>query len=283
VWLREEQGREPCPWGHTTCDSAAEGGHLEVLQWLRRAEQQEERCPLSHKIGAIAARHGHLDILQWIFFNAGALLDGEDEHERRERQTAVILCGDAAAHGHLHIVQFLRDQNCMWEDDSIIRGLRPGFVSRAAYDGHLNVLRYIFTQDDDFPVNFGRDDAVCNAAVRGNQLEVLKWLRAQKTPVFAWSNQTAFYAAEGGHLEILKWMRSQSPPCPWDEAVCTVAAINGKLDILQYLRSSEHEEPCPLSATTVQEASLAGQAHVVRWLRTLDPGPRPPRVFRRDP
>ncbi|CAM9283300.1 unnamed protein product [Chrysoparadoxa australica] len=32
-WLRG--GADPCPWGETTCMGATEGGHLEVLKWLR--------------------------------------------------------------------------------------------------------------------------------------------------------------------------------------------------------------------------------------------------------
>ncbi len=33
------------------------------------------------------------------------------------------------------------------------------------------------------------------------------------------------------------------PPCPWDEYVCSEAAENGHLEILQWLRAQD--PPCP--------------------------------------
>ena len=43
-----------------TCARAAEGGHLEVLQWAR-----QNGCPWDADTCAGAAQFGHLEVLQW--------------------------------------------------------------------------------------------------------------------------------------------------------------------------------------------------------------------------
>ncbi|KAI8471350.1 MAG: hypothetical protein J3K34DRAFT_520586 [Monoraphidium minutum] len=47
-----------------TCAAAAEGGHLQVLQWAR---QQQPPCPWGKETcAAAAAENGHLHVLQWL-------------------------------------------------------------------------------------------------------------------------------------------------------------------------------------------------------------------------
>ena len=48
-WLRSQD--PPCPWDEHTCTLAAEGGHLEVLKWLRR-----EGCPWDMSTWRLAAQ-----------------------------------------------------------------------------------------------------------------------------------------------------------------------------------------------------------------------------------
>ena len=43
------------------CQFAAEGGHLEVLKWLRA-----EGCPWDEWACAWALRGGHLEVLEWL-------------------------------------------------------------------------------------------------------------------------------------------------------------------------------------------------------------------------
>ncbi len=52
----------PCPWDEWTCSSAAEGGHLHVLQWAR---SQDPQCPWDWRTCVYAARGGYLHVLQW--------------------------------------------------------------------------------------------------------------------------------------------------------------------------------------------------------------------------
>ena len=72
------------------------------------------------------------------------------------------------------------------------------------------------------PEGKGRLCKSTDAAARGGHLEVLKWLRSQDDPC-PWDEETCYCAALGGHLEVLHWLRSQEDPCPWDESICGTA------------------------------------------------------------
>merc|ERR1711967_84411 len=53
----------PCPWNVQTCSEAALGGHLEVLKWLR---SQDPPCPWDVGTCASAAKGGHLEALKFL-------------------------------------------------------------------------------------------------------------------------------------------------------------------------------------------------------------------------
>ena len=50
-----------------------------------------------------------------------------------------------------------------------------------------------------------------------------------------WDADTCTIAAENGQLDVLKFLRSQDPPCPWDQWTCCDAALHGHLDVLKWL------------------------------------------------
>ena len=86
-----------CPWQlATTCESLAEGGHLEVLRWAR-----EHGCTWNAGTCTSAAWGGHLEILQWAREHDCPL--GED------------ICTGAALGGHLEVLRWLREHDCRWE------------------------------------------------------------------------------------------------------------------------------------------------------------------------
>jgi|TARA_B110000977_G_scaffold164629_1_gene211291 hypothetical protein len=74
---------------------------------------------------------------------------------------------------------------------------------------------------------------VCEFAVKGGQLEVLQWLRANGCP---WGANTCSHAAEGGHLEVLQWARAND--CPWNEYTCMRATEGGHLEVPQWARAN---------------------------------------------
>ena len=55
-WLRANG----CPWNEYTCTSAAKGGHLDVLKWARA-----NGCPWDKETCAFAAEGDHLAVLKW--------------------------------------------------------------------------------------------------------------------------------------------------------------------------------------------------------------------------
>ena len=50
-----------CAWDDWTCSAAAEGGHLEVLQYAH-----EKGCPWNARTCTEAARGGHLEVLKYL-------------------------------------------------------------------------------------------------------------------------------------------------------------------------------------------------------------------------
>jgi len=131
----------------------------------------------------------------------------------------------------------------------------------AARFGHVNVLRWLQTRG--FSLEF-----VCEFAALCNQLDVLKWARAQVPPC-PWSTYTCKYAASNGHLAVLQWLRAQDPPCPWDDTTCSAAAADNQLATLQWARAQD--PPCPWSANTCRDAASNGHLAVLQWLRAQVP------------
>jgi hypothetical protein len=102
-----------------TSATAAEGGQLAVLQWLRR---QEPPCPWDEMTCTAAAEGGQLAVLQWLW--------GQDPPCPWIAKT----CYAAAEHGHLQVLQWARARGCPWDEAVAYK--------RAAHAGQLEVLRW---------------------------------------------------------------------------------------------------------------------------------------------
>jgi len=127
------------------CAKAAEGGQLEVLQWLR-----SNGAPWAQYICCYAAYGGHLEVIQWCRAN-GAPWDP-------------YTCFYAAGEGHLEVVQWCRANGAPWDENT---------CASAALGGHLEVLKW--ARANDAPWN----ENTCSNAAWGGHLEVLKWCRAK--------------------------------------------------------------------------------------------------------
>nr|WIL04766.1 ankyrin repeat-containing protein [Cedratvirus duvanny] len=68
-------------------------------------------------------------------------------------------------------------------------------------------------------------------------------------------------AAENGHLEVLQWARANG--FPWDLSICTIAAKNGHLEVLQWARANG----CPWNEGTCTYAAGNGHLEVLQWAR----------------
>ena len=81
-WIRAQD--PPCPWDSDICYSAALGGHLEVLRWAR-----SQGCPWNEDAPCAAARNGHLKVLVW-------LIKEECPYKKSKCRRAAVFGGERA-------------------------------------------------------------------------------------------------------------------------------------------------------------------------------------------
>lgn len=129
---------------------AARGGHVSVLQWMKKRS-------LLHKynwhVWYEAAHHGHTHILDWLVNQgykpdstilSGAAKGGHVQvlewglqHANSLRWSCKV-CAHAAYHGHLHVLQWLRRNECPWDGNVLYWALRGN---------HSHVLEWAQAQD----------------------------------------------------------------------------------------------------------------------------------------
>lgn len=142
--------------------------------------------------------------------------------ERASEDSPQLSCVPTAAYnGDLKILQWLRAQNCPWDDA----------CSAAARCGRLEILQWLRSQELPCPWNeqtctsaaifveiIGRSSSQDN--LQPSYFKVLQWLRAQNPPC-PWNEHTCSNVARCGHsgLKVLQWLRAQDPPCPWVETI----------------------------------------------------------------
>lgn len=91
-----------------------------------------------------------------------------------------------------------------------------------------------------------------------SQTMLMDYLRLQWT--CEWSTMWCAIAAAEGDLPRLQWLRSIQ--CPWDDVTCVAAAEQGHLHVLQWA----HTHKCPLTDRAFTAAVYGGQLHVLQYL-----------------
>jgi hypothetical protein len=200
-WLREKG----CAWCAMTCTGAARGGYLEILRFAR-----ENGCDWNALVSTKAAAGGHIDILNYAHDNGGELHmtagDKAAKHGHLNILKLLLTWGldcrkitfvYAASYGHLHIVEYLANVvNCSYSSNA---------ASSAAFNGHVNILQFLFENNYDFNPNISRH------ASTGGSLEALQWLVGHG---FILSRNTCTYAAGVGRLDIVEWAHENG--CGWN-------------------------------------------------------------------
>lgn len=100
-YLREKG----CPWDKSTFEKAAMNGNLELFKWILN-----NNCPISNNICTIAAQSGHLAVLECAVDNN--FICDENTFEA------------AALEGRKDILEYLLKKGCTWNDriyDSVVR------------------------------------------------------------------------------------------------------------------------------------------------------------------
>lgn len=134
----------------------------------------------------------------------------------------------AAEEGHLEVLQWLFSQR--------IGNINFTFT-KAAAGGHQAIIQWLF--DQKCPIDFARASA---EAAKTGQLEALKWMEnlGGKLDV-----RICDEAAASGHIELVKWAHSKGYTI--DSGVCAIAAANGHLELLQWVHYSLN---CPWGEVT---------------------------------
>ena len=125
---------------------AAEGGHLNILEWLH-TEYDQLRAGYSRVLCANAAYGGQLEVIKWL-------------HEKGYGWSSTA-CECAAQYGHLEVLKYLHENRCHWNKYACYRAVK---------NGHLEVLRYL--HENGCPLG----NAICSCAVENGHLEVLRYL-----------------------------------------------------------------------------------------------------------
>ena len=107
-----------------------------------------------------AVSDGNLDVLKW----------GETSGYELDKILDKDEIADAALHGHLEVVKYLRKLGISWDEST---------CSHAAKNGHLELLKWC--RANQCPWNVW----TCRLAAKNGHLELLKWCRANQCP---WMN-----------------------------------------------------------------------------------------------
>ncbi len=142
---------------YALCRVAAQYGQVEVLAWLR--EQYHRGWDDVHTwvwmwntVEHEAVQAGDLRVLQWTV-------------ERNGFKSHRNLCTEAAKHGHVHVLRWLRERAYRWDSDTCIEAARAG---------HRHVLEWAL--ENHAPC----DVAACRRVARASQrADVLRWLRTK--------------------------------------------------------------------------------------------------------
>ncbi len=188
-------------WNCETADFAAECGHLHILKFL-----VTNGCNPRMSASLNAAEVGHIDILHWLIENTYTM-----HFDARQM---------AARHGNLDILKILGQSKYVWNDD----------VCRyAAIGGSLSCLQWGIENGCKLNVS-----EIYGIAARWNYIHIINWLRNNG---YMWDSKACEGAVRGNQLELLKWLVKEG--CELDKNVYNVALYNvienNNPEVLQWL------------------------------------------------
>jgi hypothetical protein len=180
-----------------------------------------------------AAYWGYLDLLRWIRKTYPQASWG-----------ASATCHNAAANGHLTVLQWARAEGASWDTSTCNRAAAGAHTATlqwalehgapvdgeqlwgyAARAGNIHILQQVI-----LPRNLPWNESACARAAEGGQLHILQWLRLRGAP---WDATTPCWAAREGHLHIVKWAVEQGAPL--DHRTSLAAGERGHLAIVKYI------------------------------------------------
>ncbi|KAL6045268.1 Ankyrin repeat domain-containing protein [Balamuthia mandrillaris] len=251
-----------CPWDRRTIHNASGGGHLGVVRWARK-----NGCQWDEHACAAAAAHGHLEVLKWL--HAHGCPWTEDTTDAAAEQGHFGVLKWAYEHGCAINWEWIfhyaarRANKAMLEWAKKTSKIRPSEVCMdLSYAGDVELL--CWARAKGFPFEPVFDQSPCGAAAAEGHLDVLKWLRENDCPWY--DTHAVAQAAVSGGLQVLQWLQEAQGEL-FDSnslsGVCTVAATQGKLKIVQWA----FENGGSLSHQVIDKAATGGHLELIKWAR----------------
>jgi len=111
---------------------ALEGGHLEVLKWLRAEGVLGGRRACGVWEGetcARAAKYGHLEVLKWLHANGCPWDEGT--------------CNSAAEYGHFEILKWAHAKDCPWSEITCELAAKGAYKEGEEIKFNLDILKWL--------------------------------------------------------------------------------------------------------------------------------------------
>jgi len=177
--------------GGSLMDTAAEFGHLPIVQWLHA--NRSEGC--TSRAMDRAAALGHLEVLQWLHLYRS---EGCTKQAMNEGCNKSAVCA-AAANGHLSVVRFLLENR---------REVSAGdAMLHAAGGGHLEMVQWLYVHRGDSHLGA----ALRYAAENGREavVEWLYWIVRDQRRGSTCIQEAAELARKAGHKKVAKQLEDK--------------------------------------------------------------------------
>ncbi|GLE05922.1 hypothetical protein PINS_up015133 [Pythium insidiosum] len=226
-------GREGLEVQHEFKASAARGGHIDVLEYLREIEGPE--VWQSSNILGDAVKSGRVDVVEWLLSTVPLAREQTLHHDAYDT---------VATKGYLAMLQWLFERGTT--PDSI------ALIVTAATNGHIEMCEWL------------------HARTEYNVMELLIRVLSSRHPVVKEEEQTELHRP-GLFVGAVYWMWDQIPDqdkgVPFDESkrnqLLQLAARHGCLKIVRHLHKCH---PGIELSNALEEAAENGQVSVVRYL-----------------
>nr|QBK90488.1 MAG: F-box domain and ankyrin repeat protein [Pithovirus LCPAC103] len=225
IWLEQQLADRRAMWNsYRLTVHAALHGHLVIVKWLHSEDRifkiHSDEIPLESNICRIAAEGDHFEVLKWL-------------HQWGYPLTEAC-CTNAAAHGNLDMLQWLRANGCDW---NLTR-----CIIVAAERGRLGILKWICeAQDKPFR-------------------EILKKTRGRaKLDI---TERACHEAAIHGHIEILEYLNQYVEP----KVSYAEVLLQGKLRTVSWLVETQR----PAISEFHEQTTLVKFIDTGRAMRFID-------------
>lgn len=176
----------------------------------------------------LAGSLGFLDLLQFVVNECSWYL------------VPVSICIDAASHGHLHLLKWMKKHGYFRWDVRI--------CSSAAGNGHFKIVRWAWKGECEW------SESISSEAAKNGHLKILKWVIKHGC---LWNNTTWVF----GHFAVFKWAILNDRTSGYN--ACSYAASTGNLKMLKFIH--KHKYGRFFGHEVAFQAVKNGRLKVMKW------------------